>query len=205
VALVIAGLAVQGPPAGATDGEPILAARDNTQTLWTELYDPALFPFGCAHLSLHDGLVVCGENALIGRGTNNGVTGTSHSSLASGVYGENNAFSGGYGAAGRASHPGGVAVLADQPDPSGVALRTTGRLEFQNRSGTATVAVGQANTVVNIAGVTSSSMVLATIQQNKSGYWIRAAVPGSGKITIHLNKATTETSGSVKIAYLVMN
>jgi hypothetical protein len=89
--------------------------------------------------------------------------------------------------------------------PSGVALRTIGKLEFLDRSGTATVAIGQTNKVVNIAGVTASSMVLATIQQNKSGYWIRAAVPGSGKITIYLNKATTDTSGSVKIAYLVMS
>jgi hypothetical protein len=68
---------------------------------------------------------------------------------ASGVYGENS--QGGFGVAGRASLKG-VGVLADNPDTTGVARRTTGNLQFQNRSGIATVASGKKNVLVTLAG-----------------------------------------------------
>ena len=44
--------------------------------------------------------------------------------------------------------------------------------------------------------------MIATLQSNKPGVWIQAVVPGSGKFTIYLNRAT---SGATFVGYLVIN
>jgi hypothetical protein len=116
------------------------------------------------------------------------------------VYGEN--INGGFGVAAR-TYNGGVALLADTADGTGTALRTTGKLQFQNRSGIATVGSGSKSVTVTLAGVTVSSMVTATVQQTE-GYFVQAAVPAAGKFTIYLNKAPVSPA-TVKVAYLVLN
>ena len=128
----------------------------------------------------------------------NGIRGNSNTSTASGVYGEN--LSGGYGVAGRSNNAG-VAVLAD--NTGGVALRTTGKLEFQNRSGVTTVASGSKSKVVSLSGVTANSMVIATVQRT-GGFFVQAAVPAAGSFSIYLNKAPVSPA-TVKVAYMVLN
>ncbi len=71
---------------------------------------------------------------------------------------------------------------------SGVALRTTGKLEFQNGSGVTTVASGVKSKNVSLAGVTTNSMVIATVHRT-GGFFVQAAVPAAGSFTIYLNMA----------------
>ncbi|MDQ3165820.1 MAG: hypothetical protein M3Q17_06650, partial [Actinomycetota bacterium] len=85
----------------------------------------------------------------------------------------------------------------------GVALRTTGKLEFQNRSGIVRVASGQKSITVTLAGVTATSMVMATVQQT-GGFYVKAAVPAAGSFKIFINKAPVSPE-TVKVAYLVLN
>ncbi len=146
-------------------------------------------------------IVRAGGNGVYGYSAElNGVYGHTASPTASGVYGENN--QGGYGVAGRTTN-GGVAVLADDADGTGVALRTTGKLEFQNRSGIVRVASGQKSITVTLAGVTATSMVMATVQQT-GGFYVKAAVPAAGSFKIFINKAPVSPA-TVKVAYIVLN
>ena len=84
-----------------------------------------------------------------------------------------------------------------------MALRTTGRLQFQNRSGIATVASGKTSVKVTLAGVTATSMVMATVQR-AGGFFVQAAVPAAGTFTIFINKAAVSPA-TVRVAYLVLN
>ncbi len=94
-----------------------------------------------------------------------------------------------------------VGVLAESTN--GVALRTTGKLEFKNRSGVTTVASGTKSKTVSHAGVTTNSMVIATVQRT-GGFFVQAAVPAAGSFTIYLNKAPVSPA-TVKVAYMVLN
>jgi hypothetical protein len=87
-------------------------------------------------------------------------------------------------------------VLADNTT-NGVALRTTGTRQFQNRSGIALVAAGKKSVVVTLAGVTTSSMVMVTAQRN--GGFFASAVAANGSFTIYLNKAPVAPA-TVKVA-----
>ena len=52
--------------------------------------------------------------------------------------------------------------------------------------------------------LTAASLVLATLQQNRAGVFVQAAVPDVSRssFTIHLNKAV---SASTKVAWFVVN
>ena len=102
----------------------------------------------------------------------------------------------GVGAPGTA--PAGIAVHA-AAEAAYTALNVVGKTKF-SRSGRKAIAKGKSSLVVSLAGVTTSSYVIATLQTNRSGVWIRAAVPASGKFTIYLNKAV---AASTYIGYLV--
>jgi hypothetical protein len=144
-------------------------------------------------------------------GVNNGVHGVSDSSLGNGVLGENSG--GGAGVAGASGT--GVAVLGQSPNGTGVsgtsangtgvsatgqtALRVAGPAVF-DRSGTLTISAGKASaTQTGIAPLTAASLVLATVQQNLSGVYVRAAVPNAAgdSFTVYLSKAP---SVSAKVA-----
>ena len=176
----------------ATDSTTIYAA--NGDGLYAETNDVSGYA-GVGGTNLGGGDGVLGYSRY-----GNGMRGVSYSPTASGVYGENN--EGGYGVAGR-STKGGVAVLADTADGTGTALRTTGKLEFQKRSGTVRVASGHTSITVTLAGVTTTSMVTATVQQT-GGFFVQAAVPHAGSFTIYINKAPVSPA-TVKVAYLVLN
>jgi hypothetical protein len=126
----------------------------------------------------------------------NGVYGAATNASGSGVYGQNDGT--GYGVAGRASN--GTGVLADSAN--GVALNVTGIATF-SRSGIATVPSGAKFIKVNMGGVTTSSMILATVQQG-GGFYVRYALPASGSFKIYINKAPTSPT-TVKVAYFVLN
>lgn len=56
---------------------------------------------------------------------------------------------------------------------------------------------------MTLAGVTATSMVMATVQQT-GGFYVKAAVPAAGSFKIYINKAPL-TPETVKVAYLVLN
>lgn len=84
---------------------------------------------------------------------------------------------------------------------SGTALSVSGKVRF-SRSGASSVAQGSKTKTVIVAGMKSTSLVLVTLQTSITGVYVTAAVPGSGKFTLHLNK---NTPAAAKFAWFVLN
>lgn len=118
---------------------------------------------------------------------------------------------GGGGYAGVAGHSTNIGVIGTSQAGTGVlaeslngtALKVTGKSEF-SRSGAVSIPARASKVVISGVDLTSSSLVLATIQQNASGRWVRAAVPdvAAGSFTILLNKAATRDT---LVAWFVVN
>ena len=157
-----------------------------------------------------------------GGGTGSGVVGWGGSSNGSGVVGHGGTPEGagvqgngqgtgdgvigvastGNGVHGQATMPGGVGVLAEST-AGGTALQATGPAVF-SRSGVLTVTAGKSAVTHTGVALTSSSLILATLQQNRAGVFVQAAVPNvsGSSFTIYLSKAV---SASTKVAWFVVN
>ena len=83
---------------------------------------------------------------------------------------------------------------------SGDALQVVGKVAFL-RSGVSTVAAKKKSLKVTLAGVTTSSMILATLQSDAGEVAVANAVPGSGSFTINL---TAAHPSPVKVAWFVL-
>ncbi len=94
-----------------------------------------------------------------------------------------------------------VALLGTVTSRSQVGIYARGRAVLPDRSGRATIAKGKASKTVSVANMTSSNAAYAVLNTNRSGVYVRAVVPASGKITIYLNKAVP---ASTSIAWLVL-
>jgi len=137
----------------------------------------------------------------------NGVFGHAKNSGASGVYGQNDGA--GFGVAGRAV--GGVGALGDSANGVGVwassqnatALKVTGKAQF-SRSGVLSVTAGHASATQTGVHLTSASLVLATLQQDRPGVWVRSAVPkvSAHSFTVHLSKPV---SARTTVAWFVLD
>jgi hypothetical protein len=150
-----------------------------------------------------------------GSGETTGVSGLADSAQGTGVSGEG----AGYGVQGTTPNPNGVGILADNTG-GGTALKVAGKSTFtgaatlQNGvtiSGKSTFsrsglidAGGSSQLVKTGVGLTSSSYVLATLQTNSPGAYVRAAVPNpaTSTITIYLN---TSAPAGAKVAWFVVN
>jgi len=160
----------------------------------------------------------------------NGVHASSANAAKSGVWGENTA--GGFGVSGSTAGGGavagvwgsnsgsgigvrgtsvsgagvrgfsqtGIGVHANA-DPGAVALRVDGRVQFQ-RSGRVKLVAGQSSVAVTLTGVTTASYVIATLQANVAGLYVRGVVPAAGSFRIYLSKAV---ASAVYVGYLVVN
>ena len=121
-----------------------------------------------------------------------------------GVYGSGTVGVYGFGAVGvigesaSATTPG---VLASGLSASSPALEVVGKVKF-NRSGRKSMALGRANVVVTLVGVTTSSKVFAVLATAESGRWVRAVVPAAGKFTIYLN---TKLASRATVAWFVLD
>lgn len=82
------------------------------------------------------------------------------------------------------------------------ALEVDGESEF-SRSGRVTIPAGATSVVVPGVALSASSMVLATLQNNRVDTWLRSAVPSTSAdtITISLNK---QAPLDTKVAWLVI-
>jgi hypothetical protein len=97
--------------------------------------------------------------------------------------------------------PAGVGVQATAGSTAQIALNVTGKAKF-SRSGRTYVATGQYARKITMAGVTTSSYVIATLQTRRTGVYVHAVVPGTGYFYIYLNKAVT---ANTYVGYLVIN
>ena len=107
---------------------------------------------------------------------------------------------GGWGVYGYSQAIGGVGVFADSNLPA-VALHVEGKAHF-SRSGKASVGRTRTSVSVAVPGATSASMVLATIQANKLGLYVKGAVATTNRITIYLSK---KPPIAVKVAFIVLD
>jgi hypothetical protein len=82
-------------------------------------------------------------------------------------------------------------------------LFVTGRAIFPTAQGLLTIAKGSRSVSADKPALTADTLVLATLQQNRAGIYIQAAVadPATGQITIYLNKAVP---AATKVAYFVL-
>jgi hypothetical protein len=124
-----------------------------------------------------------------------GVVGTSGGGSGFGVLGTNT----GSGVGVRGECAAGLGVLAI----GAVALEVHGPAVF-TRSGVLTVAAGKSSATQTGVALTTSSLVLATMQQDKTGLYVRSAVPNvtGSSFTINLSKAVT---ASITVAWFVVN
>ncbi len=146
-----------------------------------------------------------------------GVQGTANqSTLSNGVYGQSTLGAGVWGAStegigviGTAEGLDSIGVYAVGPlglyaegPVDGYAVAVQGAAWF-SRSGVATLASGSFVTVAVEGGLAADAMVLATVQSNRAGIWVRAAVPNptTGNVIIYLN---TSVPGSTKVAWFVV-
>jgi hypothetical protein len=103
---------------------------------------------------------------------------------------------------GRAEFADAIGVLAENT-AGGVAFKATGPARF-SRSGVLTVQAGTSKVTKTGVALTAASLVLATLQQNRAGVFVQAAVPNvsGSSFTIHLNKTV---SARTKVAWFVVN
>ncbi len=150
-----------------------------------------------------------------GSGTGPGVQAYGGGSNGAGVLGfggtgSNGNGVGGYGSgtgAGVAGYGGGTdggtgpGVLAQAVN--GNALQVSGIAAF-SRSGLLTIAAGSLSGTVTGVGLSAASLVLATMQQDRPGVWVRSAVPNvaGNSFTISLSKAVTVATD---VAWFVVN
>jgi hypothetical protein len=115
-------------------------------------------------------------------------------------YGVEGTTTSGAGVHGTATDPTGIGVLADGP----TGLKVNGPAVF-SRSGDVTIPLGASSARVRPIKLTASSLVLATIQGNVAGVYVRGVtiVTGaSGSFTVHLNKAAPS---AVHVGWFAVN
>ncbi|HEX2221958.1 MAG TPA: hypothetical protein VHK06_05485 [Candidatus Limnocylindria bacterium] len=100
----------------------------------------------------------------------------------------------------------GTGVRAYAGQPAGLALRVSGRAAF-DRSGRATIATNASSVTVTPPNfyATSSTFVLATLQQNRAGVHVQSVVVttgSAGRFTIHLNKPVP---AATSVAWMAVN
>jgi hypothetical protein len=113
-----------------------------------------------------------------------------------GVYGY-----GGIGVIGSSTDPGFPGVKAYGNTSSSPALEVVGKVKF-NRAGRKSIGAGKSSLAVTMAGVTTTSKILAVLNSNRSGRYVRAVVASTGKFTIYLNSSV---SSSTYVAYFVFD
>lgn len=155
---------------------------------------------GAAGLSANSvGLLGVGPIGVQGSGYY-GVYGAGRQGVVGDAMPEDTGVFGWVGAAAPPEAAPGVAVHA-QAEPGYTALNVVGVTRF-SRSGRTSIASNKASRVVIMPGVTTASYVIATLQANRSGVYVRAVVPASGQFTIYLNKAV---ANATDVGFLVIN
>jgi hypothetical protein len=216
VAVIAAVVVFGGTNAIATQGSAVIAGVQNTETDTTEVQNTnGTYCDTLSDPGINDGLWACGSSVgvqafgttygiygsgtygSVGVGTTYGAFGSTTNTAGVGVYGVNNGAGGtAYGVRGSAYQ--GVGVFAQSS--SATALKVDGKAVF-SRSGIVSVPSGAKSVQVTMSGVTTTSMIIATVQQS-GAFYVKSAVPASGSFTININKAP---ASPVAVAYFVLN
>lgn len=95
-----------------------------------------------------------------------------------------------------------IGMLAENT-VGGVAFRARGTASF-SRSGVLTIAAGKSAARKTGVALTSASLVLVTLQDNRPGVFVQSAVPNvsASSFTVHLSKTVTART---KVAWFVVN
>ena len=117
-----------------------------------------------------------------------------------GVMGQGGA-GGGIGVRGHAGPGGSYGMVASASSTSQFALYVAGKLRL-SRSGRTAIASTASSKKILLAGVTTGSWIIATLQTSVSGCYVRAVVPTTGAFTIVLSKAPGKT---VVVGWVVVN
>ena len=198
---------VRAPAAQAVQGSAIIAGQDNTETSATTITNTA----GNALVAVapNDWGVYGSTDTdvgVMGRASSADGTGTFGWSPGTGVQG----FGSGIGVYGVCDKPTGAGILAWNA-AGGAAVRVGGTAEF-SRSGKAVVRAEHSSVVVTLSPgppnpdppLTRESLILATIQQSRGGFFVESAVPNASgtSFTVHLNKPVTRDT---KVGWFIVN
>jgi len=233
-AVLAAGQLARPLAVGAADGETVLVGHSYEATATTEIVNNATDAdvfrvastkgMGIKATSIDKPAIAChseDECAVIGA-SEHGIAlvgqsfGTAPSDQAIGVQGEGTkggvwGFSTpGIGVSGFTNSGEGVhaeslsgTALVAVSHAGGHAIAAHGPVIFDS-AGLLTIAAGKSSISKAVGALSATSMVLATLQTNRSGVYIQAALASraSGKITIYLNKKVT---AATKVAYFILD
>ena len=109
----------------------------------------------------------------------------------------------GAGVVGRAGADAIYGVVAAAAASNAYALYVAGRTRVgPGTGGRTSIAATATSKKVVLAGVTTATLIVATLQTSISGCFVRAVVPAAGSFTIYLSKAPGKTA---VIGYLLAN
>jgi len=205
-AAAIGAAAIAAPGAAlAADGAPVLLGQDNTSAGMTTLTRiPPLGPNDATFMATS--VVSAG---VVGHSTSGpGMVGRSVSSAGVQGYSETDAGVNGFGPLGVWASGDQVGVTGNSTDgtgilawsSSGTALQVDGKAKFA-RAGKVSVPAGKSYADISVSGgLTSKSVVLATLQTHRAGVAVAAVrvnYPSAGKARIYLTKVGSTSSGSL--------
>jgi hypothetical protein len=185
-------------PALAADGDALVLGVTNeaTNTTRLETKETSLYA-----VSSTDGASLVGESRS---SDGYGLQGTSPFIGVNAVGGEIGVYAvSDYGTGVRALTYDGTAVEASTAVPQGYALRVQGAVAF-SRSGRATVRAGTDRVTVSAADVRPGTSILATLQQDRPGNSVAAAVPNPTTNTVLLVLTKRVTNDTV-VAWLALD
>ena len=208
------------PGAIATQGQPVIAGQENSETSGTTFCRLTAGTCGFVNTALYAQTDSSNGSGLTGLNATPGGVGVHGLGSYNGVHAEGGTFGvfaegddygvyaqgPNYGVFGQADSSTGVGVAAAAEAPSGTALSVQGKAQF-SRSGKATVAGTAASpkssVVVTGVALTAKSLILVTEQKNVAGTWVRAAVPNvaNSRFTLYLNK---NVSVGFPVAWMVI-
>lgn len=199
-AAVVAAEGVHAASANAADGDAVILGRRNesVNTTTIDAKEPALL----ARSNTDDGALIGENQAQDGYG----VRATSPYIGVNAVGGEIGTYAvSDYGTGVYGLTYDGVAVAARTAVPQGTALQVDGTAKF-SRSGIAVVPAGRKEVVVTRVLLTDTSIVLATMQQYRtgSGVSLRAAIPDPTTNSFRL-RLTDVASDDVPVGWFVVN
>jgi hypothetical protein len=159
--------------------------------------------FGQGHVGVHGQ----GVDGVYGEGSIGGVVGVTNDGA--GVNGlgltSGNGVEGdgaGAGVVGKTLSATGTGVSATNGGFAGAtALKATGKTSF-SRSGKLTVPAGTSSATKSAISLSSTSVVLATIQGNQAGVYVQGVTHTTTSFTIHLSKNTT---ADLPVGWFVVN
>ena len=87
--------------------------------------------------------------------------------------------------------------------PGGLGLQVNGAAVF-SKSGLLTIAAGSSSGTVTGIVLSAASLVLATVQQDLPGVWVRSAVPDAAGDSLTINLTTT-VPVATSVGWFVVN